>query len=43
MKGVDDFDVLDVQDSVPGIAEMFHVLPEALIRLLLNSLYGFSS
>jgi hypothetical protein len=36
MEGVDDLDVLDVQDSVPGIAEMFHVALEALIMLLLD-------
>jgi hypothetical protein len=34
MKGIDDLDVLDVRDSVPGIAEMFHVVPEAFIMFL---------
>jgi hypothetical protein len=24
MKGIDDLDVLDIQDSIPGIVEMFH-------------------
>jgi hypothetical protein len=38
VKDIDDLDVLDVQDSAPGIAEMFHVVPEALIMLLLYSL-----
>jgi hypothetical protein len=39
MEGIDDFDVLDVRDSV---AKMFHVIPEVLIMLLLNSLQGLS-
>jgi hypothetical protein len=42
MEGIDNLDVLDVWDSVPGIAEMFHIITEALIRLLLDSLSGFS-
>jgi hypothetical protein len=36
MEGVDDLDVLDVRDSIPGIAKMFHVVLEALIMLLLD-------
>jgi hypothetical protein len=43
MKGVDDFNVLDVWDSVSGIAKMFYVVPEALIKLLLDGLQGFCS
>jgi hypothetical protein len=38
MEDTDGLNVLDVWDSVPCIAEMFHVIPEALIMLLLNSL-----
>jgi hypothetical protein len=38
MEGVDDLDVLDVRDNVPGIAEMFHVVSDALIMLLLDGL-----
>jgi hypothetical protein len=26
-------DVLDVRDSISGVAETFHVIPEALIKL----------
>jgi hypothetical protein len=33
-EGVDDLDVLHVRDDVPGIAEMFHIIPETLIMLL---------
>jgi hypothetical protein len=42
MKGIDDFDVLDVQFSVPGIIEIFHVVLEAFIMLLLDGLQDFS-
>jgi hypothetical protein len=38
VKGVDDLNVLDVRDSITGIAEAFHVIPKALIRLLLYGL-----
>jgi hypothetical protein len=41
-KGVDDLDVLNIWDSIPDIVETFHIIPEALIKLLLDSLYGFS-
>jgi hypothetical protein len=40
---VDDLDVLDVQDSVPSIVEMFHVVMEALIMFLLGGPHGLSS
>jgi hypothetical protein len=40
-EGIDDLDVLDVQDSVLSIAEMFHIIPEAVIMLLLDGLQGF--
>jgi hypothetical protein len=43
MEGVDDLDVLEIQDSVLGIAEIFHVVPEALIMLLLDGLQSLSS
>jgi hypothetical protein len=42
-EGVDDFDVLDVGDMDPSVAETFHVLPETLIGILLDSLQRFSS
>jgi hypothetical protein len=42
LEGVDDLDVLDVWDSIPGIAKMFHVISKALIMLLLDGLQGFS-
>jgi hypothetical protein len=38
MEGNDDFDVLDVQDSVLSIAETFHIIPKAFIMLLLDGL-----
>jgi hypothetical protein len=37
-KGIDDFDVLDVWDSILGIVEMFHVVLKAFIMLLLDDL-----
>jgi hypothetical protein len=42
-KDIDDLDVLDVWDSVPGIAETFHIVTEALIMLLLDGLQGLCS
>jgi hypothetical protein len=41
--GVDDLDVLDVWDSIPGIAKMFHVILKTHIILLLDGLQGLSS
>jgi hypothetical protein len=38
LEGIDDLDVLDIRDGVPRIAEMFHVVLEALIMLLLDGL-----
>jgi hypothetical protein len=38
VKCVDDLDILDIWDSVPGIAEMIHVVPKALIMLLPDGL-----
>jgi hypothetical protein len=43
VEGVDDLDDLDVRDSIPDIAEMFHVVPKALIMLLSNSLESLNS
>jgi hypothetical protein len=43
MEGVDDLNVLNVQDSVPTIAETFHVVLEAFIMLLPDDLEGLSS
>jgi hypothetical protein len=40
VKGIDDLNVLYVRDSIPGVPEIFHVVPEALIMLLLNGLQG---
>jgi hypothetical protein len=37
-EGIDDFDVMDVRDSILGVAEMFHVVPETFIMLLLDGL-----
>jgi hypothetical protein len=38
MKSIDDFDALDVWDSVSNIAETFHIVPGAFAMLLLDSL-----
>jgi hypothetical protein len=38
MKGINDLNILDVRDSIPGVAEIFHIIPEALIMLLLDSI-----
>jgi hypothetical protein len=42
MEDIDDLNVRDVWDSVPGIAETFHVTLKAFIMLLLDSLQGLS-
>jgi hypothetical protein len=34
---------LDVRDSVPSIAEIFHIVPEAFIMLLPDGLEGLNS
>jgi hypothetical protein len=39
VEGIGDLDVLDVWDSILGIAEMFHVVPKTSIMLLLKGLY----
>jgi hypothetical protein len=41
-EGIDDFDVLDVRDNVPGVVEMFHVVLEAFNMLLLDNLQGLN-
>jgi hypothetical protein len=43
VEGIDDLDVLDIRDSIPGITEMFHVIPEALIMLMSDGLQSLSS
>jgi hypothetical protein len=40
---VDDLDVLDIRDSVPSIAEIFHIVQETLIMLLSDGLQSLSS
>jgi hypothetical protein len=40
MEGIDDVDVLDIRDSIPGIVEIFHIVPETFIMLLPDSLQG---
>jgi hypothetical protein len=40
---IDDLDVLNARDSIPGIIETFHVVPEALIMLLLYGLQAPNS
>jgi hypothetical protein len=37
-EGIDDLNILNLWYSIPGIAETFHVVLEALIRLLLAGL-----
>jgi hypothetical protein len=43
MESVDDPDVLDIRDSIPGVVEMSHVVLEALIMLLSDGLQSLSS
>jgi hypothetical protein len=43
MESINDLDVLDVWDGVPSVVEMFHVVPEALIMLLVDGLQSLSS
>jgi hypothetical protein len=40
MEDIDDLNVLDVWDSIPGIVEIFHVVSEAFIMLLSDGLQG---
>jgi hypothetical protein len=43
VEAIDDFDVLDVWDSVPGVVEMFHVVSGTFIMLLPDGLEGLSN
>jgi hypothetical protein len=43
MENIDDLNVLDVWDGIPNIAETFHIVSEALVMLLLDSLQSLSS
>jgi hypothetical protein len=36
MEGIDDLDVLDVWDGIPGITEMLDIITETFIMLLLD-------
>jgi hypothetical protein len=40
VEGIDDLDVLDIRDSIPGITEIFYVVLETLIMLLPDGLQG---
>jgi hypothetical protein len=40
VKGIDDLDVLDVWDSIPGVIEIFYIVSETLIMLLSDGLQG---
>jgi hypothetical protein len=42
-ESIDDFNVLDIWDIVPGIAETFHVVLEAFIMFLPGGLQGLNS
>jgi hypothetical protein len=42
-EGIDDLNVLDVQNNAPGVAKTFYVIPETLIMLMLDGLQGLSS
>jgi hypothetical protein len=42
-EGVNDLDVLDVQDAISGIAETLDIIVETLIMLLLDGLEGLGS
>jgi hypothetical protein len=42
-ESIDDLNVLDIRDGVAGIVEMLHVVPEALIMLLLDGLNSLNS
>jgi hypothetical protein len=43
MEGTDDLNILDVQNSVSGVAEIFHIVSHALIILLSDGLESLSS
>jgi hypothetical protein len=41
-ESIDDLNVLDIWDGVPGIVEIFHIVLETLIMLLLDGLQSLS-
>jgi hypothetical protein len=41
VEGIDDLYILDVRVSIPGVAEIFHVVPDAFIKLMFNGLQSF--
>jgi hypothetical protein len=43
MKGINDLDVLDVQDAVSSTAETLDIIVDTLIMLLLDGLEGLGS
>jgi hypothetical protein len=43
VEGIDDLDVLDIWDVIPDVVEMFHIVSEALIMLLLDGLQSLCS
>jgi hypothetical protein len=43
MEGIDDLNVFDVKNSIPGIAKTFQVISKAFIILLLDGLQSFGS
>jgi hypothetical protein len=40
-EGINDFNIVDVWDSIPDITEMFHIILEDFIMLLLDGLKNF--
>jgi hypothetical protein len=42
-ESIDDLNVLNIQDGISGVVEMFHIVPEALIMLLLDGLQSLSN
>jgi hypothetical protein len=40
MEGIDDLNVLNVRRIIPGIAEIFYIVPETFIMLLTDYLQG---
>jgi hypothetical protein len=41
-ESIDDLDVLNVGNSIPGIAKMFHIISEPFIMPLLDGFKSFS-
>jgi hypothetical protein len=42
VKDINDFDVLDIRDSIPDVTKMFYVVQEVFIMLLLDGFQGFN-